>query len=49
MAADPPYSIAGEAREEFVSDKAVSEIPACHIWYGFCLPPTFSTFDESIK
>ena len=37
-------SIAGEPREEFMS-----EIPVCHIWYGFCLPPTFSTFDESIK
>ena len=26
-----------------------SEIPACHILYGFCLPPTFIAFDESIK
>ena len=38
-------SIAGE-REEFESGEDASEIPACHIWYGFCLPPTFSTFDE---
>ena len=39
----------GQAREEFASGEAASEIPASHIWYGFCLPPTFSTFDESIK
>ena len=31
------------------SGEAASEIPACHILYGFCLPPTFITFDESIK
>ena len=40
----PPYSIA-----EFASGEAANEIPACHIWYGFYLPPTFSTLDESIK
>ena len=28
---------------------AASEIPACHILYGFCLPPTFIAFDELIK
>ena len=40
---------AGEAREEFASGEAASEFPACHISYGFCLPPTFIAFDESIK
>ena len=44
-AAEPPYSLA----REFASGEAASEIPACHISYGFCLPPTFITFDESIK
>ena len=39
----------GEAREEFASGEAASEFPACHISYGFCLPPTFIAFDESIK
>ena len=34
---------------EFASGEAASEIPACHILYGFCLPPTFITYDESIK
>ena len=41
--------LAGEAREEFSRGEAASEIPACHISYGFCLPPTFIAFDESIK
>ena len=41
--------LAGEAREEFASGEAASEFPACHISYGFCLPPTFIAFDESIK
>ena len=41
--------LAGEAREEFASGEAVSEFPACHISYVFCLPPTFIAFDESIK
>ena len=43
---------AGEAAiflEEFSSGEAASKIPACHISYGFCLPPTFIAFDESIK
>ena len=39
----------GGAREEFASGEAASEFPACHISYGFCLPPTFIAFDESIK
>ena len=34
---------------EGIRERAASEIPACHISYGFCLPPTFITFDESIK
>ena len=34
---------------EFASGEAASEIFACHILYDFCLPPTFITFDESIK
>ena len=38
-----------EAREEFASGEAASEFPACHISCGFCLPPTFIAFDESIK
>ena len=41
--------LSGEAREEFASGEAASEFPACHISYGFCLPPTFIAFDESIK
>ena len=41
--------LAGEGREEFASGEAASEFPACHISYGFCLPPTFIAFDESIK
>ena len=41
--------LAGEAREEFASGEAASEFPACYISYGFCLPPTFIAFDESIK
>ena len=48
--------VAGGMRERasggaaiFASGEAASEIPACHIWYGFCRLPTFSTFDESIK
>ena len=41
--------LSGEAREEFASGEAASEFPACHIPYGFCLPPTFIAFDESIK
>ena len=48
-AAEPPYFLADKAREEFASGEAASEIPACHILYGFCLPPTFIAFDESIK
>ena len=35
--------------EEFASGEVASEFPACHISYGFCLPPTFIAFDESIK
>ena len=46
-AAEPPYLQVKPARD-FVSGKAASEIPACHIFYGFCLPPTFIVFDESI-
>ena len=42
------YHLAGFARD-FASGEAASEIPACHILYGFCLPPTFNAFDESIK
>ena len=34
---------------DFASGEAASEIPACHILYGFCLPPTFIAFDELIK
>ena len=41
--------LSGEACEEFASGEAASEFPACHISYGFCLPPTFIAFDESIK
>ena len=41
--------LSGEAREEFASGEAASEFPAFHISYGFCLPPTFIAFDESIK
>ena len=41
--------LAGEALDEFASGEAASEFPACHISYGFCLPPTFIAFDESIK
>ena len=41
--------LSGEAHEEFASGEAASEFPACHISYGFCLPPTFIAFDESIK
>ena len=41
-------SRASPARD-FASGEAASEIPACHILYGFCLPPTFIAFDESIK
>ena len=41
--------LSGEAREEFASGEAASEFPACHISYGFCLPPTFIAFDASIK
>ena len=41
--------LSGEAREEFASGEAASEFPACHISYGFCLPPTFIASDESIK
>ena len=40
--------VAGGVRER-ASGEAASEIPACHISYGFCLPPTFIAFDESIK
>ena len=43
------YSIADVAREEFARGEVASEIPACHIWYGFYLLPTFSILDESIK
>jgi len=28
--------------------KPAREFPACHILYGFCLPPTFITFDNPI-
>ena len=38
--------LASEVREEFASGEAASEFPACHISYGFCLPPTFIAFDE---
>ena len=49
-AAQAPYSFVVETRkEEFASGEAASEIPACHISYGCCLPPTFIAFDESIK
>ena len=41
--------LSSEAREEFASGEAASEFPACHISYGFCLPPTFIAFNESIK
>ena len=41
-------SRASPARD-FASDEAASEIPACHILHGFCLPPTFIAFDESIS
>ena len=34
---------------DFASGEAASEIPALHILYGFCLPPTFIAFDELIK
>ena len=40
-------SRASPARE-FTSSEAASEFPACHISYGFCLPPTFITFDNPI-
>ena len=40
-------SRASPARE-FTSGEAASEFPACHISYGFCLPPTFITFDNPI-
>ena len=48
-AAERPYFFAGEALEEFASGEAASEFPACQISYGFCLPPTFIAFDESVK
>ena len=41
--------LAGKASEEFASGEAASKVPTCHISYGFCLPPTFIAFDESIK
>ena len=41
--------VAGGTRERASGGGAPSEIPACHILYGFCLPPTFITFDESIN
>ena len=37
-AAEPPYYLAGFARERICE----SEIPACHILHGFCLPPFLS-------
>ena len=40
---------AGKAHKEFASGFAASEVPACHISYGVCFPPTFIAFDESIK
>ena len=43
-AAEPLYF-----SREFASGEAASEFPACHISYGFFLPPTFIAFDESIK
>jgi len=39
----------GRATIIFRGGEAASEIPACHISYGFCLPPTFITFDDPIK
>ena len=32
-ASGPQYSVTGEACEDFASGEAVSEIPACYIWY----------------
>ena len=39
------YLCSSWATRKFTSGEATSEISACHISYGFCLPPTFITAD----